>query len=456
MSDAQLQAGQYELVSVYLKNYRRTTNIEISNLISGFTINESLSSPFMYGKTTVFDGLDIMTTFPIIGEEFIEFTYKDFYGDVRKDEFMVYSVTDIVYPQESNPTMLQYTLNYVSVGKILTDGYRIMKGYRNGAISDTDETQPCYIKSVFDEYYKANFTNKGLFCKELKILSKTDGPINLVVPNYTPSETFLFLARHAFNSNSKTQTFRFFENRDSYYFGTNEDVKNRYGNGSADPRTMGQLPSGNAYMPLAQTYIYNYLPDMQPSSAYAQMDRIIEVNFGEKVNTANDIRYGAYQKRIGQIDLLNGTAQTLPTYSIQQDFTEKNEKLPHTGAFIRDVMPNKYVRYVIKDYAVGGEPTGPEIKYDMKYADLYDRKGTYLYHYKQNSIDITTYGKNRVVAGAVINVQLPLRKIASSDDNNPIDIERSGYYLADTVQNIFRAKTYTQKITLSRYGIGMK
>lgn len=455
MSDVQFQAGQYELISVYLRNYRRTSNIEISNLIAGFTINESMSSPFMYGKTTVFDGLDIMSTFPIIGEEFIEFTYKDFYGDVRKDEFMVYSITDIQYPQEANPTMLQYTLNYVSVGKILTDGYRIMKGYRNGTIGHADMTQPCYVKSVFDEYYKANFTNKGLPCKDLNILSTTDGPINLVVPNYTPLETFLFLARHSFNSDSKTQTFRFFENRDKYYFASNEAIKDHYGNGD-NLKNKGQLPNGNAYMPLAQTYTYNYLPDMQPSSAYIQMDRIIDVNFGEKVNTANDIRYGAYQKRIGQIDLLNGTAQTLPTYSFKQDFSEKNEKLAHSPEFISDTMPNKYVRYIIKDYAVGGEPTGPAIKYDMKYADLYDRKGTYLYHYKQNSIDITTYGKNRVVAGSVINIQLPLRKIASSESISQIDVERSGYYLADTVQNVFQAKTYTQRITLSRYGIGMK
>lgn len=412
-----------------------------------------MSSPFMYGRTTIFDGLDIMSTLPIIGEEFIEFTYKDFYGDVRKDEFMVYSVTDIKYPQESNPTLLQYTLNYVSVGKILTDGYRIMKGYKNGAISDF--SGPCYIQSLFDEFYKSRFTALGLQCKDLKILSRSDGPINLVVPNYNPSESFLFMARHAFNSDSKTQTFRFFENRDKYYFGTNEAVKDYYGNGS-DLKTKGQLPNGNAYLPLALTYTYNYLPDMGPISAYVQMDRIINVDFGEKVNTVNDIRYGAYQKRIGQIDLLNGTAQTLPGYSIKQDFTEKNEKLAHTQPFIDTAMPNKYVRYIIKDYAVGGEPTGPEIKYDMKYADLYDRKGTYLYHYKQNSIDITTYGKNRVVAGSVINIQLPLRKIATPESSSQIDVERSGYYLADTVQNIFRAKTYTQKLTLSRYGIGMK
>lgn len=449
MVDTQFQAGQYQLVSAYLKNYTRESKIEISGLITGFTINESMSAPFLHGKTTVFDGLDIMSTLPVIGEEFIEFTYIDFFGKTRVDEFIVYSVSDVKYPQESNPTLLQYTLNFVSIPRVLTDGYRIMKGYRDGKISD-------YAKLVYNEYFKDQLERRNLKSKSF-VAQLTDNNQHLVVPNFTPIETMLFFARHAFNNDSHTQTFRFFENRDKYFFATNEYIKSYYGNLSTGVQNyLNQL--SELTLPDTHIFNYNYLPNITPQAQKMQMFNILNIDFGEKVNTINDIKYGAYKKKICQIDLLNGTAQIIPTYSIQQDFSRntKNEKLAHSIGFINDVIPDKYIRYIIKDYAVGGEPTGPEIKPDMKYSDLYDRKSSYLYHYKQNSIDITIYGRNDIVAGSVINLQLPIRKVISQNSASEIDTERSGYYLADSVQNIFNNKTYTQKITLSRYGIGTR
>lgn len=449
MSDTQLQAGQYQLISVYLRNYTRQSNVEISNLIVGFTINESMSAPFMYGKTTVFDGSDIMSTLPVIGEEFIEFTYVDFFGKTRVDEFMVYSVSDVRYPQESNPTLLQYTLNFVSIPRVLTDGYRIMKGYRDGKVSD-------YAQLVYNEYFKDQLERRNLKSKSF-VVQPTDNNQHLVVPNFTPVETMLFFARHAFNNDSYTQTFRFFENRDKYFLATNEYVRDYYGNLSTGTQNYLNQASG-LNLPDAHVFNYNYLPDISPESQQMQMFNLLNIDFGEKVNTINDIKYGAYKKKICQIDLLNGTAQIIPTYSIQQDFSRnnKNEKLAHSQGFVNDAIPDKYIRYIIKDYSVGGEPTGPEIKPDMKYSDLYDRKSSYLYHYKQNSVDVTIYGRNNIVAGSVINLQLPIRKVASQNSASEIDTERSGYYIADSVQNLFNNKTYTQKITLSRYGIGTK
>ena len=450
MSDTQFQAGQYQLVSVFLRNYTRVSKLEISNLIVGFQTSESMSSPFIYGKTTVFDGLDILSTFPIIGEEYIEFTYKDFFGQTRTEEYMVYSVSDIKYPQEDNPTLIQYTLNFVSIPRVLTEATRIMKGLSKGKVSD-------YATQIFNDTYKATMQSRGLKCKELYVPQHSDEIQTLIVPNYTPTETFLFFARHAFNASSKTQTFRFFENRDKYFFATNEEVEKFYGNDQSyyDSSKAFQLASGLT-LPNAHVFVYNYLPNIGPDNAKAAMFHIISIDFGEKVNTINDINYGAYKKKIAHIDLLNGTVFAVPTYSIKQDFDKKNQKLAHSDQFINEVMPDKYIRYLIKDYAGAGEPTGPGIKPDMHYADLYDRKNSYMYHYKQNSVDVTIYGQNKIVAGSVINLQLPLRKKASAASASAIDIERSGYYLADSIDNIFSNKTYTQKITLSRYGTGTK
>jgi hypothetical protein len=112
---------------------------------------------------------------------------------------------------------------------------------------------------------------------------------------------------------------------------------------------------------------------------------------------------------------------------------------------------------VIKDYSGAGDPSGPEVRSDMNYMDLYTRKTSYLYHYNQNTVEATIYGKNAIVAGSVINLQIPLRKIADNNrSGDEVDIERSGYYLVNEIKNIFTDKTYTQNLKLSRYGIGTK
>lgn len=450
MSDIPFQAGQYQLQSVTLRNYARSSELDITGLLVGFSINESMSSPFIYGKTNIYDGSDLISTFPIIGEEYIEFNYTDFFGTNRVEEYMVYSVSDIGYPDDNNSTMIQYSLNFVSIPRIFTDATRIMKGMSNDKISE-------YVKQLFEDTYKKAVEDRGLKSKEL-YLQHTDETQTLIVPNYTPTESFMFFARHAFNAASKTQTFRFFENRDKYFFATNEEVQKVYGEndsyGSGNANAF-QLADGLT-LPNAHVFVWNYLPNIGPDNAKAAMFYLTSIDFGEKVNTINDIKYGAYKKKIAQIDLLNGTVLAVPTYSIKDDFSVNNQKLAHSDQFLQENMPDKYVRYLIKDYASAGEPTGPGIKPDMHYADLYDRKTSYMYHYKQNSVDITVYGNNKIVAGSIINLQLPLRKVATPETASAIDVERSGYYYADSVQNLFSNKTYTQKITLSRYGTGTK
>ncbi len=442
------QAGQYELVSVYLSDYTRQSKIEVSALMSGFTITESMSAPFMTGTTTLFDSDDILSRLPVIGEEYIEFIYKDFFGKVRTDVFMVFSVSDIKYSDPINQTLIQYTLNFVSAPRVLTDSFRVMKAFKNQKISD-------YVKLHFDATFKASMDQQRLKPKGIAI-DETDGIQNLVIPNLTPVETFLFFARYAYKSDSNTQFYRFFENRDSYFFGTNEFILNGYGTTSWDPRAVDPLsgnlaPAGGK----AKTFYYNYLPNMDANAQYTLMFNIRDINFGEKVNTINDINKGAYKRNVYAIDVLNGTILIPQTpYSILDDFSTDKIKLPHSKQFIDEVISDKYTRFVLKDYTSPADVSGPAVRLDANYSDLYNKKGSYFYQYDQNTIEVEIYGHNDIVAGSLINLQLPLRAKANSGNTQKIDIERSGYYLVNEIRNEFLNKEYKQKLTLSRYGIG--
>lgn len=444
------QAGVFTLQSAMLSTYDRSKNIDIKNLILGFTISESMSRMSVRGSTTVFDSLQIMKIFPIIGEEFIEFTYTDYFDQTRTDTFFVYSVSDVKYPDDNNSSILQYTLNFVSVPKVITDDHVIMRAYnaknsKSGIISD-------YVQQVYDEYYKRPIEAIRLKPKEI-VIEPTDSRQNVVVPNLTPEEAILFFARRSYSNNSKTQTYRFFENREKFYFATNDYVQNAgqnfvgYGNGLIDPILALAAGIKDASVPI---FRFNYQPDLGPERQQALMHEIINVNFGDRVNTIADIRSGAYKKTIYEVDMLYGT-QTKTEYDFSADFDQADQKLIHEGRFKEDNLTKSFVRFVLKDYSSIGAPEGSSTKNNTFYPELYTKKDTYFYHYKMNTIDVTIYGRNSLFAGDIIELELIER---DSTPTNEIDVERSGRYFIESIENIFLENTYTQKLTLSKYGVG--
>lgn len=431
MADGLKIAGTFELKSVILYSYDRSKQTDIKNLILGFSIIESMSKPSIRGSTTVFDSTNIMTEFPLRGEEFIEFKYADFYDNERIDTFFVYSISDLDYPDPNNPTLLRYTLNYVSAPKMLSDSFRIMMAFNSknstGLISD-------YVKDVYNQYYKTKIESRNIPSKEL-VVEETEGLQDLVVPNLSPEETLLFFSRKAYNGFSRTQTYRFFENRDSFYFSTNDNMET-IANAAGTP----------------PIYTWNYMVSQTAEDQEAIQKNLIKVQFGEKVNTANDIREGAYKKYLYEIDLWNGTVINMPPFDFLSDFYSDNQETIHTRQFIEDNVGDRYRRFVLKDWASANIQAGPEVRNNTYMTDLYGVKTTYFYHYRQNSINVSVYGDNRVVAGSVVQLTLYERRVGV--ENPEVDMERSGLYFVESAENIFYENSYVQNLTLARYGNG--
>lgn len=432
-------AGRFQLKSAKLIPYNRDPEkiVDIKDIILGFTISESMSRAHVHGFTTVFDSTNIMNDFPLRGEEYIEFEYEDFYGNNRKDFFFVYAISDISYPDPVNPAMLRFTLNFVSVPKVFSESFRILKAYTNrasgsGLVSD-------YVEEVFIEYYRSPQEDRGIpteYIKDIEI-EETAGTQNLVVPNYTPEETMLFFSRKAYSAESTTQTFRFFENRDKFYFCTNE---------------LMELEAANNFI----QYYYTYGISQNPEDQETIQQTLSEVNFGSKVNTINDIVEGAYEKTIYEIDLMNGTLVQMPQFNFLDVFYGENQELAHTRQFVNENIDDKYRRFVLKDWASDGAPNGPEIRNNTYFADLYSYKNTFFYHYNQNTIGVSAYGRNDIVAGSVVLLDMLERRINS--DGNPgldRDMQRSGLYFVESIDNIFYENTYIQNMKLARYGVGI-
>jgi hypothetical protein len=448
------QVGKFTLDSFMISNYERTKNIEIRPLVHTFNIEESMLNNSVRGTVTIYDGLNILKSFPFIGEEFIEITYTDYFEIKRTDTFFVYAITDVRYSKEVDMSIVEYVMHFVSVPKVYSDNkyiaktYKFIKDVNQGLISD-------YVEETYKEYFKTpvDRSNKKIKTKEI-VVEKTDGVQKYVIPNYSPEETMNFFSRYAFTNSSDSNSWRFFENREKYYFATYEYMetlaKNNvgYGANQIDPKLAAAANRKETPIPIFRK---SDEPDLTVERQHQLMHEFVSIDFSYRVNTIDDINSGSYNRITYEIDVMNGTVSA-SEYNHRNKYKEKKLKLIHTDKFLDDMVTYKSRNYVMKDYAAPGATSGYELRNFPYYTELYNAKSSYFYHYERNKVPATIYGRNSIYAGSIIDVEL--FESGSKTDKRKIDKEKSGRYIVESVNNIFYENDYTQEIILTRSGIG--
>lgn len=428
MSDR--QAGHVEIHAFVLYDYARTKKVDVRMLVGSISIEESTDSPSVRGTATIVDSADLIKNFPLVCEEFLMIDYSDFFEKRRQDHFMVYAITDVRYGKETDNGLMSYKLNFVSVPKVLTEGQRVRRAYRRGTVSS-------FVQQAFDQYFRVPM-ELSIPEKRL-ILEPTMDEQSYTVPNLTPEQTMQFFSRRAWAASSPSQSYRFFESRDSYFFATTEFIRSQslggggYGIGAVDPRLADAVGLEATTMPV---YTVNYAPGFDPRRQQHRMYELVDVSFGQVANTIEDIR-GGYKRRLSEIDMKTGLVEswdydyTPPTQGYAAGPTEV---YVHTERFLIDRMERRE-RFAAKD--------------TTNYPDLYNVKPMHLYHRKQNSVYATVYGRNDLQAGKYVTLQLYEHSAVSPP---PLDYMRSGEYLVESVESNVNQNVFTQKLRLSRAG----
>lgn len=447
------QAGHYALKSFKIIPQSGTPAVDIKMLIHKFNIIESMSSGNVRGSAVVYDANDLITKMPIRAEEYIEISYTDYFDEEITETYFLYSITDVGYAKEDSPDMVKYTLNFVSLGKLFSENFRVAKTYRP---TPTSSTISDYVKELFDEYYVKPVAAASKPTKEIDV-TPTVGQQSYVIPRMTPEQAMHFFSRKAYTSDqaNKSQSFRFFETRQKYYFATNEYMAQSvatggvgYGTGAVDPR----LASAAGIQGKSKiVYTRNYATDRTADAQTAAMSRLLALDFGVKTDTIGDINSGAYYRNAYEVDMINGTLNKVEYNHFE--FNSGDLKFPHEQSFVDQYINKPKERFIIKDYASAGAPTGSHVPPDRNYSALHNVKTSYFYHYDKNKVSATIYGRNTIFAGSVITLELS-KHTADATGQFQRDEERSGDYIIESVENLFSENIYTQKLVLSRSGIG--
>lgn len=444
MARSQSQAGFYILQSMKIRpmlpSQRKAEGslpdfIEINKVVTTWSLNESIDSPFISGSAVLQESNNLLEDVPLIGEEELEITYTDFYGDTKSYTFFIYAIEDIKPLSSVNDRMVKYTIKFTTKQKLGTDTKEIKRSFGKQKISEM-------VSTIYEEYFKPHTD------KEIEI-EETDGEQVLVIPNLYPDAAMQFLSRRAYSAENKTSLYRFFETREKYYFCTHEYLTDKYsGFEGLDEESRNRL-----------FFNYNVLDDNTGTGQAIAQQSVNEVTYGAKVDTFADMKQGGYRRSVTELDTMNRTriVRTYDFTSEYEDYTTPEDiKLTHSQEFVDSFMgeENAPSTTLITDFPQIGQNEGRQnmLKPYQHFYENYTTKPIVDYHMNKNAFDIEIKGRDGIYAGQVINLELYKfsNTIAGTRER---DKQRSGKYLVMGVRSSFVEDQFTQTLTISKGGL---
>jgi hypothetical protein len=397
-----------------------------------------MNSPFISGFAIINESANMLEDVPLIGEEEIELTYTDFYGESATHKFFLYAIEDIGPASSTNDRMMKYTVRFCSVSKLQGDQRSIRKSYNNTKISDIVE----------DIYNTFIVTDNKDYDKPIDI-EETEGEQSLVIPNLRSDAAMQFLSRRAYSSKNNTSLYRFFETREKYYFCTPEYLVNKYGD--IEEEIEGEIN------PLY--FIYNTVEDNTGAGQRIAQQSVNDFGYGTKVDTFRDMKEGMYRRTITELDPTTRT-QIKRDYDYSSEVGDKEfpskVKLTHRQNFLDKYMgaSTQPESYLLTDFPQIGQSTG---KLNMKkpyqhFYENYTAKPVVDYHFGVNSISMEINGRIELYPGRVVNLEL-YKMSNTVSGNREIDHERSGKYLVTDMVSSFAGDSFKQQIVITKGGL---
>jgi len=195
-------AGDVVIKDARITSLVSGTSMNIQNLVIGVNIYEDLFSSFITGSLVVNDSLDLMNSFPFVGEEFLSLKVftpslednKDIFDQV----FYIYKISNRVYQAERN---VVYEMHFISQEASVDLNNSISKSY-SGKPSDI-------VKTLLGA--------DGLGTERIGLIEETKNNTKYTSNFWSPSKNFNYLANQAV-SNRDSASFVFFENRAGFNF----------------------------------------------------------------------------------------------------------------------------------------------------------------------------------------------------------------------------------------------
>lgn len=436
-----------EITGAIVSSHDGSKSEDIKAQVIKFEISQSMDMMSYSGSITVLDNIGLLETFPLRSEEFLVLKLKG--GDLGTEvniKTRVYRIDNIV-ASESNGGVL-FTMNFVSNLSFNSSKRRIIKSYRlsiNGI-----------VKEVFNTYYGklgntaylddknrtlAYATSRTSVIEEPErsfFIQPTENMTKCVIPNMIPTEAMGFLSSQAYQSETPSNSFKFFETLENFYFATDE-----YFIKTAQRNDLIEL-------------FYSPASSADPTRPLDQINRVEELQIVSKgLDSASDMFSGAYTSKVTEVDLVRrelvhhlfdfSKAKYIDMSGNPHDIRDN----PHTPEYRESTFTeeNALDFLVYKDYQ-SGDDIPSELHTDRFASQIISNKLSYQAHLNATVVNASMKGRIDIRPGMIANLEIQnLDGINNLGRNTSL----SGRYLIHSTQHSLSDGTLNTGLKLIKF-----
>ena len=379
--------------------------VQIKDMISNFEITQSMFSTVYTGSLIIFDTIGLLETFPLRGEESLKLKFKSYDLETIVSIDAKIRRIDSIQASPSN-NGLQYKIHFVSALSF-DAGKRIVTKAYNGKVHDI-------AKGLFQTYFSG-------FKKQAKIetfeydterytldkddtlglfVQKTGNNIRTIIPRYSPMYAMKHLASQAYLREGSSNTFRFFETIENFYFATDDFFIKDAAANSKEIRKFHYSPTGTA----------------TADSPESQINRIDSMSISSKgINSGDDITNGSYRNKVVELDLVRRKVDILnfdytkDAKYIDMSGSPRNlEDKPYTDDFIKDTFTDENARrfLIFKDYSGPGDSYSPSVNSDRFISQIIANRVSYYHHLNSTQVTASLKGRFDLRPGQIIHIDI--------------------------------------------------
>lgn len=431
-----VHAGDYKLESLTLTSQNSNESSDITQFMLELNLYEDLFSFCMTGNLVVADAINLISNFPILGNEYLSVklrtpTLEDSPGNVIEKTFQIYAIYDRTLNDDRSQ---YYNISFMSVEGYENQTTVVTKAF-NGS---TDEV----AQKIYEEYIE--------FGRPLVIM---DAPhtsrIKYISNHWTPFRNMNFISKTAKGSKLKGSDYLFFESNKAFYFASIESLIASQLNENSGVFDEYVLERNDAKMPRRVTdigYTGNRLPDSVTAIENLKMLTTIDTLEGNNKGAfaASIDGYDFYTKKVINVSsrfalpdfVKTGTKSIVPSTLLKNPSAHKTFYSHNTGLF------NDFGLTDEEDLPSGSTASNISTK-------LLNRRG-YLSSFENNKFEAVLPGRTDIQVGHVISLLYPSAEASTEGEESTIlDPMLSGFYIISAIHHKFdknRHVMYTELI----------
>lgn len=386
------QSGDVLFRKAELSSKAAGATVSILPQMQGADIWEDMAKPTLYATVYMFDSINLLTRFPIIGEEFLTLSFET--PGMALPVTYKFRVFEIINIQQTDNRLAHgYTLRCVSEEHFYNGASQVSKAW-DGNLSD-------YVTMCLSQHLRST--------KSIAV-EPTRGMHKIISPRWTPLEAIDFAKRNAVSLKFPSSSYVFFENQAGFYFRTVESLIQE------GRSTVGSRVFTFLHAPSATT----------PATGYRS---VIDHENISRVDSVQTITEGALLTQTDSFDTV--TKQfTTRAFRIQNEFPkymapDVDQQMIHSAQFITQYGADTPFRYYhVKD------TSRPEAYIE----DMLATRNAFTTLLNGNITRCLVHGDSGLKAGDVITLSLP--EIVGSTGPKPLDPLMSGNYIILRLRHI--------------------